>query len=136
MREQVIALVAAFNQAGEVLLLKRPEGVHCGGLWSFPGGKVEDGEMPLQAAVRELFEETGLKGSRWRHLGKISHTYDDRKLHVLFFVCRCKDISGLGCESAHAWARREALDNYPMPEANAGLLPMLFIPEMDDYLRD
>ena len=135
MREQVIALAAAFNQAGEVLLLKRPEGVHCGGLWSFPGGKVEDGEMPLQAVVRELFEETGLKGIRWRHLGKISHTYDDRKLHILFFVCRCRDTSGLGCESEAAWVALDELGNYPMPEANEKLLPMLFIPEMDAFLR-
>ena len=51
MDNQVIALVAAFNVNKELLLLKRPDHAHCGGLWSFPGGKVEAGETPLHAAV-------------------------------------------------------------------------------------
>ena len=135
MKEQVIALVAAFNSNGEVLLLKRPDDVHQGGLWSFPGGKVEGDEMPLDCAVRELKEETDLSGKLWRHLGKASHQYDDRKLHFLMFVCYCSNISTLNTESTHAWAKRGQLDDYPMPEANAKLLPMLSIPEMDEYLN-
>lgn len=131
---QVIALVAAFNRNGEVLLLKRPDDTHQGGLWSFPGGKMEADERPLQAAVRELKEETGLTGSHWRHLGKASHAYPDRSLHFLMFVCTCPDVSGLGSESPHAWVRPDQIDSYPMPEANAGLVPMLSTPVMDEYL--
>jgi len=134
MEEQVIALVAAFNSNGEVLLLKRPEGVYQGGLWSFPGGKVEEDETPLDAAVREFKEETGLTGKLWRHLGKATHSYDDRTLHFLFFVCHCPDTSTLNSESASAWADLNQLDDYPMPDANSKLLPMLSIPEMAEYL--
>ena len=134
MKEQVIALVAAFNSDRQILLLERPDGVHQGGFWSFPGGKVDEGETPLDAAVREFREETGLTGKRWRHLGKASHSYDDRKLHFLFFVCFCSDTSSLNGESPHAWAALDDLHGYPMPEANNKLIPMLSIPEMDDYL--
>ncbi len=134
MKEQVIALVAAFNSNKELLLLKRPEEVHQGGLWSFPGGKVEGKEMPLDTAVRELKEETGLSGKLWRHLGKASHSYNDRELHFLFFICYCPDILSLNCESPHAWVDPGQLGHYPMPEANNKLVPMLTIPEMDVYL--
>ncbi len=91
--------------------------------------------MPLQAAVRELLEETGLKGKAWRHLGKVVHDYADRKLHFLFFVCRCPDVSNLACESEAAWVRLEDLRDYPMPEANGKLTPMLLLPEVTDYLK-
>jgi len=135
MKTQVIALVAAFNSDKELLLLKRPDGVHQGGLWSFPGGKVEDNEMPLDAAVRELREETGLSGKLWRHLGKRSHTYSDRTLSFLFFVCHCPDSSNLNTEATHAWVKPGELGDYPMPEANPKLIPSLSIPEMDEYLN-
>lgn len=134
--EKHIALVAAFNPQGEVLLLKRPDDAHCGGLWSFPGGKVEEDEMPLQAAARELLEEAGLKGRQWRHLGKTSHSYAEFRLNFLVFACHCPDVKGLACESEYAWVARERLAGLPMPEANAGITPMLFIPEMEGYPDD
>jgi len=134
MNDQVIALVAAFNKNGELLLLKRPDDAHCGGLWSFPGGKVEADEHPLQAAIRELKEETGLSGKHWRHLGKASHTYAGRAFHFLLFACICTNISGLNSESPHTWASIKELNDYPMPEANAKLKPLLTIPEMAEYL--
>ena len=130
---QPIALIAAFNRDGDILLLKRPDGMHCGGLWSFPGGKVEDDETPLQAAQRELLEETGLNGEGWLHLGDTTHTYQDRQLNFELFACLCPDISGLHCESEYAWVKRNALETFPMPQANALLVPMLLLPEMDEY---
>lgn len=133
---QVIALVAAFNPDGEVLLLRRPDEVHCGGLWSFPGGKAEGSEMPLQAALRELLEETGLYGKRWRFLGKTTHHYADRTLRLMLFTCLCPDVSLLRCESGYAWQPRQALDDLPMPEANGKLLPLLHLPEMDEFLAE
>jgi len=123
------------NAQGEVLLLKRDKDVHCADLWSFPGGKVEANEMPLQAAIREFKEETQLSGKQWRHLGKTSHHYADRTLYFLFFVCFCPDISQFHPESSSIWTKLENISDYPMPEANKKLVPMLKIPEVDDYLR-
>ncbi len=131
---QVIALIAAFNSNHELLLLKRPDDVHCGGLWSLPGGKVENNEMPLQAAVRELKEETHLKGIKWRHLGKYSHSYSEKTLHFLLFVCFCPDISNLVSESEAKWVRRKQLDNYPMPTANQAFITMLLSDGVREYL--
>ncbi len=135
--EQVIALVAAFNREHELLLLRRPDDVHQGGLWSFPGGKLEHNEMPLQAAVRELNEETGLSGIRWRHLGKASHVYDDAMtLHFLMFACFCPQTANIRGESPHVWTLRQRLSGYPMPAANDSLLPMLLLPEVDQWLKE
>ncbi len=124
MREQVIVLVAAFNEAGEMLLLKRPEDVHCGGLWSFPGGKVEPGETPLAAALRELAEETGLAGTGWRCLGEHEHAYPDRRLHFHLFACRVDDAPAQA-ESPWRWASLRRARTLPMPEANKYLLHFL-----------
>ena len=133
---QAIVLVAAFNRGHEVLMLERPEGVHCGGRWSFPGGKVEAGELPQAAAERELREETCLAGERWQDLGSVSHAYADRLLHLRLFACECSDLSSLHCESPHAWYVRQLLPGLPMPEANTRLLPLLAGTVMDAWLMD
>lgn len=122
--ERTIALVAIFNGNGEMLLLKRPEDVHCGGLWSLPGGKVEAGEGPLTAARRELFEETGLRGAAWRFIGEHEHAYPDRHLRFSLFACLAEGDAGLPGET-HAWVSQSALDRYPMPLANEGLMGLL-----------
>jgi len=125
MRTRNIALIAPFDDKGNILLLKRDSNQHCGALWSFPGGKVEAGETPKKAAIRELMEETGLTGSNWKLLGMHDFEYPDRKLNFLLFSCLCKDTKGLLCESPHVWADVIKLHEFPMPEANTELLNML-----------
>ncbi|MDQ6981592.1 MAG: NUDIX domain-containing protein [Mariprofundus sp.] len=120
-----MALVAPFDCKGNLLLLKRNQNQHCGGLWSFSGGKVEAGESAKEAAIRELKEETGLSGTDWHLLGNHDFEYPDCLLHFHLFSCLCEDISPLACESPHAWVKRSRLSNYPMPDANQALIPLL-----------
>ncbi len=122
---QVIALIAPFNNEGKVLLLKREDAQHCGGLWSFPGGKIKAGEMPETAAKRELKEETGLTGSDWKYMGTHSFEYPDRLLHFFLFTCVCDTATVMETESAYIWARDNELTDYPMPDANSELIKML-----------
>ncbi|MDX8408358.1 MAG: NUDIX domain-containing protein [Mariprofundaceae bacterium] len=129
MHEIDIALIAPFNIDKEILILKRPDDVPQGGLWSFPGGKVEGNEAPPDAAMRELKEETGLSGRDWKALGASTHAYGELTLHFMLYACHCPDVSRLACESEHAWVKpgrlQEDPNAYPMPEANRKLLPLL-----------
>jgi len=118
-------LVAPLNSESHVLLLKRDEAQHCGGLWSFPGGKIEAGEKPETAAKRELKEETGLTGSGWTCIGTHSHAYPDRLLHFYLFTCICDTATAMESRSAYIWTRACELTDYPMPEANYELINML-----------
>jgi len=120
-----IALIAPFDNKGNLLLLKRDAKQHCGGLWSFPGGKVEAGEKAEAAAMRELKEETGLDGIQWRLLGTHCFDYPDRQLHFLLFSCLCENLEELNCESPHTWAEPGDLNDYPMPDANRALVSIL-----------
>ncbi len=108
-----------------MLLLKRSADQHCGGLWSLPGGKIEHGELPQAAAVRELHEETGLSGTNWQCLGTFSYPYPDRLLNFTLFRCICVDVMQLEAENTFAWVELNALADYPMPEANRALTDML-----------
>jgi len=123
---QRISLAVLFNAQGEVLLLRRPLDVPQGGLWSFPGGKVERGETPLDAARRELFEETGIAACDWRLVGECSFSYPQADIHFHLFACRSPDSGMISCPEPHVWADAGLLDDYRMPRANIELLnPMV-----------
>jgi len=113
------------DHQGKVLLLKRHTDQHCGGLWSFPGGKIEAGESPQTAAQRELREETGLIGSSWQQLCTEHFAYADRHLHFTLFACVCDQLGHLNTESPRVWSALNALPDYPMPEANASFIEAL-----------
>lgn len=128
MRTLLVSAVALIDQDGRVLLTQRPEGKSLAGLWEFPGGKVEPGETPEAALIRELREELGIDtwASCVAPLTFASHTYPDFHLLMPLFVCRKWDGIARGVEGqALAWVRPEKLRDYPMPAADLPLIPIL-----------
>jgi 8-oxo-dGTP diphosphatase len=127
-RVVLVAAVALIDADGRVLLARRPPGKAMAGLWEFPGGKVEPGETPEAALIRELHEELGIDtwASCLAPLTFASHAYPD--FHLLMPLYACRKWQGIvtGREGQDlAWARPEALRDYPMPPADLPLIPVL-----------
>lgn len=131
MNDKRIVLVAAcalVDADGRVLLAQRPEGKKLAGLWEFPGGKVEAGESPESALVRELAEELGVvtKEDCLAPLTFASYGYDDFHLLMPLFVCRRFEGAARGLEGqAIKWVRPRDMRQYPMPPADEPLIPYL-----------
>jgi 8-oxo-dGTP diphosphatase len=124
----LVSAVALIDRDGRVLLAQRPEGKAMAGLWEFPGGKVEPGETPESALVRELHEELGIEtwDSCLAPLTFASHGYPDFHLLMPLFACRkWEGIPHSKEGQALAWARAAELRSYPMPPADEPLIPVL-----------
>ena len=129
MKTVLVSAVALIDVDGRVLLAQRPEGKSMAGLWEFPGGKVEQGETPEVALIRELQEELGI--DTWESclapLTFASHTYDDFHLLMPLFACRkWKGMPQSRENQALKWVRKHDLRQYPMPAADVPLIPILF----------
>jgi 8-oxo-dGTP diphosphatase len=128
LRTQIVAACALVDVDGRVLIGKRPAGKQLGGLWEFPGGKVEAGETPEACLIRELHEELGIEVTH-ACLGPFvfaSHTYDD--FHLLMPLYLCRRWEGLATAREHdalAWVRPERMNDYPMPPADTPLVAWL-----------
>ncbi len=128
MRLLLVTAVALIDADGRILLAQRPEGKSLAGLWEFPGGKVEAGETPEAALIRELREELGIetKESCLAPLTFASHSYGDFHLLMPLFVCRrWQGIATPREGQTLAWVRAQDLRNYPMPPADIPLIPIL-----------
>jgi 8-oxo-dGTP diphosphatase len=124
----LVSAVALIDPDGRVLLAQRPEGKSMAGLWEFPGGKVEPGETPEAALIRELKEELGI--DTWQSclapLTFASHAYQEFHLLMPLFVCRRWQGTAAPHEGqALAWVRPGSLRDYPMPPADLPLLAIL-----------
>lgn len=124
----LVVACALVDADRRVLLAQRPEGKKLAGMWEFPGGKVEAGETPEAALIRELHEELGV--TTWTSclapLTFASHTYDDFHLLMPLFVCRRYDGTPHGNEGqALKWVRPRDMRALPMPPADEPLVATL-----------
>lgn len=128
MKTVLVSAVALIDRDSRVLLAQRPEGKSMAGLWEFPGGKVEPGETPEAALIRELHEELGIEtwASCLAPLTFASHGYDDFHLLMPLFACRKWDGTPQSREGQTLkWVRANDLRQFPMPPADIPLIPML-----------
>lgn len=124
----LVSAVALIDADGRVLIARRPEGKPMAGLWEFPGGKVEQGETPEAALIRELREELGVdtRASCLAPLTFASHAYADFHLLMPLFACRrWQGIPRPREGQVLKWARPRDLRDYPMPPADLPLIPVL-----------
>ena len=124
----LVVAVALIDVDGRVLIAKRPEGKQLAGLWEFPGGKVEPGERPEAALIRELREELGIEvtESCLAPFVFASHAYPD--FHLLMPLYLCRRWSGVVVAHEHsalAWVKPAKLSDYEMPPADAPLVAWL-----------
>ena len=129
MKTVLVSAVALIDRDGRVLLAQRPEGKSMAGLWEFPGGKVEVGETPEAALIRELEEELGI--NTWKSclapLTFASHAYEDFHLLMPLFVCRKWEGMPQPRENQTLkWVHKQELRSYDMPAADVPLIPILY----------
>ena len=124
----LVVAVALVDAEGRVLLAQRPEGKAMAGLWEFPGGKVQAGETPEFALMRELEEELGIetRPTCYSPIAFASHSYDDFHLLMPLFVCRTWKGEVTAKEhQALKWVRPADMHDYPMPAADIPLISIL-----------
>lgn len=125
-----VAAGALINAAGEVLINERPAGKPMAGYWEFPGGKLEAGESPEQALVRELQEELGVTATHIEPLLQLEHDYPDKK--VILYVQRVLAWDGevTGLESqALAWCHTDRLTDFKLLPADGPIVTALQLPQ-------
>ncbi len=124
----LVAACALVDVDNRILLAQRPEGKSMAGLWEFPGGKVEKGETPEEALIRELGEELGIavKAPCLAPLTFASHPYADFHLLMPLYICRKWQGFVQPKEGqAITWVRKHKLRSYPMPPADEPLIAHL-----------
>ena len=128
MRLILVAAVALIDADNRILIAQRPAGKTLGGLWEFPGGKIEPGERPETALIRELDEELGLtvKEACLTPLTFASHAYPDFHLLMPLYICRRWEGFAQAREGQTLrWVKPRDLRNFPMPPADAPLIAPL-----------
>jgi 8-oxo-dGTP diphosphatase len=124
----LVVACALVDGEGRILIAQRPEGKSLAGLWEFPGGKIEPGETPEAALVRELREELAIEvgAEALEPLTFASHSYES--LHLLMPLYLCRNWQGTPQAREHQaleWVMPPALRDYPMPPADEPLIAAL-----------
>ena len=128
MKILLVVACALIDADKRILIAQRPQGKQLAGLWEFPGGKIDAGERPEQALIRELREELGIevKEPCLAPLTFASHAYQDFHLLMPLYVCRRWE--GFVQQREHQalkWVLAKDLRQYPMPPADEPLIPPL-----------
>ena len=113
--------VAVVRRGDEFLVGRRAANAALGDYAEFPGGKVERGESPAEAAARECLEEAGIECVVGEAYPQVVHQYDHARLRLFFFACTPCDPAAQP-RPPFRWAPREELAKLTFPEANATLL--------------
>lgn len=130
----LVSAAALIDRDGRILLAQRPNDKELAGLWEFPGGKVEPGETPEAALIRELYEELGINtvASCLAPLSFASHRYaattSNSAFHLLMMLYVCRRWQGQPRPNEGGklkWVRSQQLRNYPMPDADVPLIAAL-----------
>lgn len=119
--------VGVVQKDGKLLITRRKEDGLLGGLWEFPGGKVEAGESAEAACIREIREEVNLDVEIASHITRVRHAYTHFKIVLDVYLCRY--ISGrvqLQGAVDYRWITRDEISDYPFPGANHKFIPLLF----------
>lgn len=113
-----------FNQdKSQIFITKRPDNLHKGGFWEFPGGKVEEGESVEQAMTRELEEEIGIEVTEQHLFEHLEYDYPEKSLKFDFIVISNFNNEPYGKEGQDGhWVDIPKLANYQFPEANVPIL--------------
>jgi len=131
-RKQIHVMAGVLqDEQGRVLVTRRPDHTHQGGLWEFPGGKLEPGETPEEGLARELDEELGIQVFTSRPLIRVHHDYGDR--HILLDVRRIGAHAGIprGREGQPlAWLHPDAMDPARFPAADRPIITALRLPQL------
>lgn len=128
LRVVLVAAAALVDVDGRILIAQRPQGKVMAGLWEFPGGKINPGETPEYALMRELEEELGIETRPccFSPIGFASHSYEDFHLLMPLFVCRTwKGFVQPREHQAVKWVKVSELYDYPMPAADIPLIAQL-----------
>ncbi|MBF0471446.1 MAG: Nudix family hydrolase [Gammaproteobacteria bacterium] len=130
-----VVLALLRDEAGRVLIARRPSSVHLGGVWEFPGGKVEAGESLLAALRRELMEELAITPLQQRRLMSYDYDYPDRRLRLHVWLVEqwqgALAAAEVGCDDQPLlWLSLAMRDQYPFPEANEAIFAALTLPPL------
>ena len=126
-RVPIVVVAAVIERDGAVLLARRKTGGPHGGLWEFPGGKVERGELPEQALARELYEEFGVAAEVGRFIVASVHAYAHAAVDLRAYAARLLDgVPRLTDHDALAWVPLGELEGYPMPAADLPIARFLW----------
>lgn len=121
--KQIHVAVGVIERNRQIFITRRPEHLHQGGKWEFPGGKIESGETLFQALTRELKEEVGIQCQSSEPLLLICHDYGDKQVKLDTHWVREFSGEPQGLEGQEGrWVSVDALESYEFPEANVAIL--------------